>query len=244
MAEIRNEHLAALYPSVYWMAGSGTQCSFSMAPAKAHNLADDQPPSRSNGFLGALAADVDMRMIEAVDREFGVVQELAPTGVVACRRKARSAIQCGSSTSSRFQHQMMYGAVSFATEMLMSSNPMQQKGFDPDWLAQLAEEQCPEKPWLPEALRRCKDGVWESEAYVHFVSRARANKKGAEWQFAESVYLEDTKEDYMLDILTGHRIGGIEFLSRIPQGYNEPDPPAALKIDGLDTLLDRMTTKK
>lgn len=88
--------------------------------------------------------------------------------------------------------------------------------YDPEWLAVLAEAQVPEEQWLPAALRQINRCLVEGEAYTYFVSPENANQPGAEWQFDENIILEDEKEgDLVLDILKGHRVGGIEFLSRL-----------------------------
>ncbi len=88
--------------------------------------------------------------------------------------------------------------------------------YDPEWLAKLAEAQVPEEVWLPEALKKCTKYSIESKAYYHFVSPENANQPGAEWQFETNIILGDPKEgDLVLDILKGHRVGGVEFLSRL-----------------------------
>lgn len=93
---------------------------------------------------------------------------------------------------------------------------MDWKEYDPEWLAKLAEQQRPEEPWLPKAIRKCTKYREESEAYYYFVSDENPNEEGADWQFAYNIVLEDEKEgDIVLDILKDKRIGGIEFISRI-----------------------------
>ena len=93
---------------------------------------------------------------------------------------------------------------------------MNWKEYNPEWLAELAEEQYPEYEWLPDALRKCVKHSVESEAYYHFVSPKNANKPGAEWQFEDNIVLEHSVEgDVVLDILKGNRVGGVEFINKI-----------------------------
>lgn len=90
------------------------------------------------------------------------------------------------------------------------------KSYDPEWLAKLAEEQCPEMPWLPGALRNCRRGWWESRAYVYFAGSDRPNREDSAWRFERNAMLTDKKEgDLVLDILEGQRVGGVEFLKRL-----------------------------
>lgn len=77
-------------------------------------------------------------------------------------------------------------------------------------------EQAPEYRWLPQALRECGSGQWESGAYIGYVSRRNPNQPGAEWQFDSNVVLNhETLGMVVLDILKGNRLGGIEFVDRI-----------------------------
>jgi len=93
---------------------------------------------------------------------------------------------------------------------------MEWKDYDPEWLAALAGVQVPEEPWLPDAIRQCTRCSVKSEAYTYFVSPENANEPGAEWQFDVNIILEDDKQgDVVLDVLKGHRVGGIEFLSKL-----------------------------
>lgn len=93
---------------------------------------------------------------------------------------------------------------------------MKWEKYDPEWLAKLAEEQVPEEPWLPKALRQCTEYLIESKAYYHFVSPENANQPGAEWQIVTNIILKDPKVgDLVLDILKGRRVGGVEFLNRL-----------------------------
>jgi len=88
--------------------------------------------------------------------------------------------------------------------------------YDPSWLVELAREQEPEHPWLPEALAVCTRCRWRSPAYVYFVDGSNPNQPGSSWQFVTNLILEHpTEGELVLDILTEHRVGGVEFLSRI-----------------------------
>lgn len=88
--------------------------------------------------------------------------------------------------------------------------------YDPEWLAKLAEEQCPDLPWLPGALQQCTRGWWQSRAYVYFFAADNPNQNGSAWQFDRNVMLTDRKEgELVLDILQGQRVGGVECLKRL-----------------------------
>lgn len=88
--------------------------------------------------------------------------------------------------------------------------------FDPSWVVELARAQLPEEKWLPEALRACTRCSYEDRAYAHFVDPSEPNRPGSEWQFVRVLLLHDPKLGHLvLDVLTGDRIGGIEFLDRL-----------------------------
>jgi hypothetical protein len=90
------------------------------------------------------------------------------------------------------------------------------ESFDPTWLMELAREQAPERQWLPVALSRCTRLRWRGDAYMAFIDSARPNEPGSEWQFVENIVLEHPSHgELVLDILTEHRVGGVEFLARI-----------------------------
>jgi hypothetical protein len=90
------------------------------------------------------------------------------------------------------------------------------KVYDPSWLVLLANEQLPELDWLPEALNVCRHIHAETSAYIYFVDPTNPNEPGSDWSFQENLILEDPQEGTLvLDILTNHRVGGIEFLSRL-----------------------------
>jgi len=82
--------------------------------------------------------------------------------------------------------------------------------YDPAWLARLAAVQQPEATWLADALGACTRVRVRSAAMIHFV-----DPHGPEWDFDTNIVLEsDSHGDLVLDVLTGQRIGGVEFLSR------------------------------
>ena len=90
------------------------------------------------------------------------------------------------------------------------------KPYDPSWLIDAAKSVQDTYPWLPEALGDCTRSIRSSRHYVHFISARRANKQGASWQFQENIALENTVNgDVMLDILSGNRVGGVEFIGRL-----------------------------
>jgi hypothetical protein len=89
--------------------------------------------------------------------------------------------------------------------------------YDPGWLVDLARQQVPDEPWLPDALTACTRVRRRSDAsYIYFVDPARTNQPGSEWQFDTSIELHCPTEGWLvLDILKGHRVGGVEFVDRI-----------------------------
>jgi len=87
--------------------------------------------------------------------------------------------------------------------------------YDPEWLAQLAEQQQPNVGWLPEAIRRCTCCYPKGESYYYFVSNEKANQPGSEWQFDYNITLGDKRHGIIiLDILKGNRVGGFEFIDK------------------------------
>jgi hypothetical protein len=93
---------------------------------------------------------------------------------------------------------------------------MQWEVYDPRWLVELAKAQYPDEPWLAEALAGCTMCHRESDKYIRFVDATSANEPGAAWQFEENRWLKDSKEgNLILDILKGHRVGGVEFYDRL-----------------------------
>ena len=93
---------------------------------------------------------------------------------------------------------------------------MEWRPYDPAWLVDWVRANRPELGWLADALSRCRRARQGGRAYLYFVAPADANQPGAEWQFAENVMLDHpTEGTLVLDVLSGRRIGGIEFLSRL-----------------------------
>ena len=83
--------------------------------------------------------------------------------------------------------------------------------YNPTWLVELAQIQCPSEKWLHTALGKCTQASGHIP-YIYFVNPCRPNKSGSEWQFEKSLTLEDPeKGELILDILKDGRIGGIEF---------------------------------
>jgi hypothetical protein len=93
---------------------------------------------------------------------------------------------------------------------------MDWKPYDPTWLVEWVRDNVPGEPWLPDALARCTRAAWQGRAYLCFVDPAAANQPGAEWQIDRGITLHHPAEGMLvLDVLTGRRIGGIEFLARL-----------------------------
>ena len=81
--------------------------------------------------------------------------------------------------------------------------------FRPDMLIDSIADQVGEYPWLPDALRELGAGHWCGEAYVQYVV-------GDEWQFETNIVFDHGCFGMVvLDILTGNRVGGIEFVDLI-----------------------------
>jgi hypothetical protein len=91
------------------------------------------------------------------------------------------------------------------------------ESYNPSWLVVLACEQHPQQPWLPDALSQCTRCLRESDAYIYFVNPVNPNEPGSEWQFDTSILLECPTEGLLvLDILKENRVGGVEFVDKIP----------------------------
>jgi hypothetical protein len=83
-------------------------------------------------------------------------------------------------------------------------------------LAEDAQVQVPELPWLPAALSNCGPGRWESCAYVRYVSPVNSSQPDSQWHFETNVVIDHSVLGMVvIDILQGNRIGGIEFIDRI-----------------------------
>lgn len=95
---------------------------------------------------------------------------------------------------------------------------MTQGYFDIEWIIDLIREQEPHRTDLIEQLNKSEVRGWIRQPCVRFVSGENANQPGAEWQFEENIVLEnETEGTIVLDVLKDGRIGGIEFISQIPQ---------------------------
>jgi len=93
---------------------------------------------------------------------------------------------------------------------------MDWKPYDPAWLVESARSQRPDLPWLADALARCTRAADGGRAYLYFVDATAPNQPGSAWQIQENVMLEHPREGTLvLDILTGNRVGGVEFLARL-----------------------------
>jgi hypothetical protein len=93
---------------------------------------------------------------------------------------------------------------------------MEWKPYDPAWLVEWLRENEPELGWLADALARCTRAMDGGPAYLCFVDPADANQPGAAWQMDRSVTVDHPVEGTLVvDVLTGGRVGGIEFLARL-----------------------------
>jgi len=104
---------------------------------------------------------------------------------------------------------------------------MEWNDYDPTWLVEAARDEYHRSgtagPWLATALAACTRYHEESPAYFYFVDPTNANQPGAEWQFLWNIEIETSPHGALvLDILKpSHaggqlRVGGVEFLDRIP----------------------------
>jgi hypothetical protein len=92
------------------------------------------------------------------------------------------------------------------------------EAYDPTWLVELAREQVPEEPWLPDALSTCRRAWRRSAACTYFVDPTNPNKPGSDWQFDANIVVEHpTEGTLVLDVLKDQRIGGFETLDRIEE---------------------------
>ena len=95
----------------------------------------------------------------------------------------------------------------------------QRKKYNPEWVIKASEYRFDEYPWLKEALSGCTEINTSNDLYVYFVNAKNPNKEKSEWQFQESITIEDTPEgDIVLDIIKPNRVGGIEFLTKVING--------------------------
>ncbi len=102
------------------------------------------------------------------------------------------------------------------TAVLQTENKMKDPYFHIEWIIDLIKEQEHDRTDLIEQLKKSNRKKWIRQAYIHFVSGARPNQPGSEWQFDESIALEHESEGtIVIDILKDGRIGGIEFVNQI-----------------------------
>ena len=93
------------------------------------------------------------------------------------------------------------------------------KQYNPEWLVKASASRFDEYPWLEEALSCCTETKTANDLYIYFVNGKNPNKEKSEWQFQESITIEDTPEgDIVLDIIKTNRVGGIEFLTKVING--------------------------
>lgn len=90
------------------------------------------------------------------------------------------------------------------------------KKYDPTWLIKSVERVQDNYPWLLDALKECTEATEENH-YTYFLKKpTQPNVSNSEWQFQESITLENTPEgEIVLDIIKNNRIAGIEFLSKL-----------------------------
>jgi hypothetical protein len=93
---------------------------------------------------------------------------------------------------------------------------MLKEPVDIKYIIRLAEEQHPDRHDVINALKGCKNGHWTSNGYYRFIDSTNANQPNSEWQYEESIVLEqEGKKDIIIDLLKDGRIGGLEFLDFI-----------------------------
>ena len=85
-------------------------------------------------------------------------------------------------------------------------------------IIKLIEEQEPEMLELIKELETFKKKKWIPQAYIPFKYPEKSNSNNTGWKISESVVLEHkTEGTIVLDILENGKIGGIEFVNKIPQ---------------------------
>lgn len=106
---------------------------------------------------------------------------------------------------------------SYTQTVVLHAEKMKNPYFDIEWIIDLIKEQEPDRTDLIEQLKKSDRKKWIRQPYIHFISGARPNQPGSEWQFEENIVLEHKSEGtIVLDILKDGRIGGIEFVNQIP----------------------------
>jgi len=84
------------------------------------------------------------------------------------------------------------------------------RNFRPHMLISSIMDRVEEYPWLPDALRELGEGSGCGGAYIQYVV-------GDEWQCETNILFDHGCFGMVvMDILTGNRVGGIEFIDLIP----------------------------
>ena len=106
--------------------------------------------------------------------------------------------------------------LALAKNVVLHAEKMKNPYFDIEWIIDLIKEQEPDRTDLVKQLENSDKKKWIRQPYIHFVSGARPNQPGSEWQFEENIVLEHESEGtIVIDILKDGRIGGIEFVNQI-----------------------------
>lgn len=80
------------------------------------------------------------------------------------------------------------------------------KPYDPGWLIELAKDQSPEEPWLPEALAACTKARQVNEVIIDFIHPLKG-------KFETNIaFHSPTGGMVILDIFESHIVGGVEFV--------------------------------
>lgn len=94
--------------------------------------------------------------------------------------------------------------------------PMPEHAFDPNWLRELARLFHPELSWLANSLACCTSGTWANACSIRFVDSTNINQPGSTAHYLETIVLEHPRMGSLnVDVLSDHRIGGIEFYDRL-----------------------------
>lgn len=90
------------------------------------------------------------------------------------------------------------------------------EGFDPCSLIETVKRIAPELPGLPDALRNCGSGAWESRAYVRYSLRGNENQPMA--GPVPDILMVDHKDlgQVIIRFTMDNRTFGIEFVDKIP----------------------------
>lgn len=84
------------------------------------------------------------------------------------------------------------------------------EAYDPQWLEELVKTHFPDDLDLLSSVRKCNSVKKGNDKYLRFISGETPNQSESLWQFKEQLRLSSDKGEFLLDLLTENRIGGVE----------------------------------